>query len=369
MPSNKTNPAKSVRSSLFINSWDAKRLGPLLFCVVGLGWIASRVVPERVFLSNGILLFLAALALPLAAFGFIALVKPGRLGAPVTQFAIGAPLFTGTIGLFLLFSIQSLGRSQMEHFHRIGSGTIGGVLTLGSWIIGWLYAGLSPEMEGSFHSFLSFIFGVGLLEECTKIIPVAFFLSMFRKSPSQELRLAKEMAVIGILSGFGFGIAEALWCYSPSSGVAEGNIWKALYGGQIARWFSCVPSHAAWTGVLALVVWVFRDEFRKERSKDAIKTYLLILILISISTAVLHGIYDILCRFWLLGALLSGASVILLLIVIRSIGEKVEPDDVGMGPLLSNLQSLVWKSPKLAWGIMAAYLIAILILSGFGESV
>lgn len=341
--------------------WDKPRLLPLLFCVIGLGWVLPVILPARIFTGDGVQFFLGMFAIPLFLWSFLVLVRPSRMILTRRFLGTGlvACLFTWIVGLALLFAVQKIGHSQLEHFKMLHGKAA--LFSLISWVVGWLYQGAFDPNVGMVHRVLGFVFGVGLCEEFVKIIPVMLFLLFLRKSPPQndekELRLSKEMVLIGIFSGIGFGIGEAVSCYSPTAG-------NGMYQSLIARWFALISSHAVWTGIVAQILWMIRDDLRKSSWKKVI----LIGLGVSMSSGLAHGIYDLICGYWTLAVITSAACIFLFLHLIREC-EKLEEGRISPMPVpILEFESWLWKRPMRRFGIAMTYVLVIFGIGSFGWS-
>jgi RsiW-degrading membrane proteinase PrsW (M82 family) len=157
---------------------------------------------------------------------------------------------------------------------------------------------------------LSYVFGVGLCEEFFKIIPL--LLISKREKISQT-----EFMFIGMLSGFGFAIAENvqyshIFSIHPLSirATSETELMNNLMlsyssslSGQLLRYLSLPILHAAWSGILGWFVAASRLYY--ERRWRIFLTGLLVV-------AILHGIYDFLCSFphWHVG--LAAVTIVVL---------------------------------------------------------
>ncbi len=157
---------------------------------------------------------------------------------------------------------------------------------------------------------LSYVFGVGLCEEFFKIIPL--LLISKREKMSQT-----EFMFIGMLSGFGFAIAENvqyshIFSMHPlsirASSEAEliNNLmlsYSSSLSGQLLRYLSLPILHAAWSGVLGWFVAASRLYYERRW-----RIFLAGLLMV----AVLHGVYDFLCSFphWHMG--LAAAAIVVL---------------------------------------------------------
>jgi len=324
------------------------------------------LLPNRFFTGDGVQFFLGVLALPLILLSFLVLVRPDKafLTPRLLRTALLSCLFTALIGIALLLAVQGIGQRQLQHFTNYGPSKPGAIVTITTWVIGWLYDGAFNPDVGVFHRILGFIFGVGLCEEFTKILPVVLFSGIFKKSSipgdDGELGLAKQMIVVGIFSGLGFGLGEALLRYSPTSG-------NYFYGSLVARWFSCIPGHAIWTGIVALILWINRDDLRKKSTTG--KEIVFMILLITMASGLLHGIYDLICGVWILGILMDAACIGILLILVRKYAEAGKGSTGDLPAPFQNIESKLWANPLKIAGVATAYLIALMCLGAFGDTV
>jgi RsiW-degrading membrane proteinase PrsW (M82 family) len=135
--------------------------------------------------------------------------------------------------------------------------------------------------------FIGFIFGVGVCEELTKIVPLLIF-------AGRKAHTAKSMIFMGIISGFGFAIAENI-NYAKRFGLqmkafsglnTEMTIIKyaELLSIQLLRFISLPLLHAAWSGIFAWFIWNY---FTKKNF-----SYVWVGLFF---TAILHGLYNSFC--------------------------------------------------------------------------
>lgn len=215
--------------------------------------------------------------------------------------------FTVAIGLPLLFVAQELP------------------------VIRSFYSG--TQSESFFIRLLGFIFGVGLLEETCKALPLLLF--ALRKGEKLAL---KDGIFLGMMSGFGFALAEVVqysvkyWDGSAlisAAAVAEAvdksTTWSGavnasafseqmkavmpqlsdFYGGmvlaQIVRFMTLPLLHAVWAGIVGWFIVTASN--RRERARA-------IVVLGIFFAAVLHGLYDV-TSSGLIGIGVAAASIIL----------------------------------------------------------
>lgn len=182
---------------------------------------------------------------------------------------IGIMLFTGVAGIALLYCLQIIAIS--------GRGVlVGGPFGILFGLIGLAYR-LGDMPDVSFGTLLmANIFGVGLCEELIKALPV-FVMLMGRSKLKWH-----ECCGLGLASGLGFGIVEAL---------DYGQRFHGIYG-ELEYWIrfvSCIVSHGVSTGAAALMVHRYQSLVQGEMSIGDAFVRLLLLIAVPM---VLHGLYN-----------------------------------------------------------------------------
>ncbi len=162
---------------------------------------------------------------------------------------------------------------------------------------------------------VGFVFGVGIYEELTKIVPLALVLFAGREAPLARRVNYRAFVALGFVSGLAFGISEALVAYAPWTQPMQllDDAYPASLGVPLAfglnRWFSCVPMHALWGAADAAVLWMLARQLLS--AKSPLVRYG-ILVLAVLAMAVVHGLYDIACvRNIYAGVALSIGSVFL----------------------------------------------------------
>jgi RsiW-degrading membrane proteinase PrsW (M82 family) len=143
--------------------------------------------------------------------------------------------------------------------------------------IGYSYrAALDPE-NGFALSMLGFTFGVGLMEEFFKALPIYWH---FRRSASLDVRGA---VVWGLATGIGFGVSEGMsYCKDFYNGLAGGGMY-------VVRFSSCVALHAVWSATAAILIWRRQDSFQGlEKWYQWIPSIFMTLWI----SMILHGFYD-----------------------------------------------------------------------------
>lgn len=147
---------------------------------------------------------------------------------------------------------------------------------------------------------IGFVFGVGLLEETCKLLPVLIF--GIRRNSIKSL---VEAMYLGAMSGLGFALAEAVqytlmyWQGGAILSLSDAygqivnsekalSIIEAYYGGlivvQIVRFMTLPLFHAVWSGITAwFAVVTTRMDFNKRNT-----------VIVGIFfAAAMHGFYDV----------------------------------------------------------------------------
>ena len=288
------------------------RVMPMLIYCICFGWISSKILPDRYFIDDQLspILMLAASSIMLAVLTSSYFIRPVIF--PKWQ-ALVALLFTMFIGLFVLLKLQSIAADSLNMpFRNYGKAT-SGLLILKT--IGNAYNSINSNDIG--QQFFGYIFGVGLCEEMTKLLPL-FYLILRNKTSAPKLEF-RNFLMIGFFSGLGFGIGEAFYLYAPWSGNLSTN-------SNITRWFACVPSHAIYTVIDAAFLWFLAP---KIKASNGLYRRLGLCALATLAVAIVHGIYDVLCGIPLLGIVLNALSILLMYKVVNAVAKHTkQPDDV-----------------------------------------
>jgi protease PrsW len=164
---------------------------------------------------------------------------------------------------------------------------------------------------GFVHRLLGSIFGVGLLEEVCKALPVYFLLLR-----QQKLINPHSAAFYGAMSGLGFAIAEgAAYSIRYAFGLTAGNLGFGSYvAANTIRFVSLPLFHA----ILAGIVGYFMGLAAINRSRQGIILALGIAI-----AATLHGIYNTFAG-GIPGPLIIGFSILLFFTYLRRNPQMVE---------------------------------------------
>lgn len=164
-------------------------------------------------------------------------------------------LFTGTAGVLLLISIQ------LSRFLCC--------------ITVFYYAALDPAAPFG-PSLIGFVFGVGVCEEVIKCLPILW--RLFHGT----LLNWREACLIGMASGAGFGISEAILYAGRYNGV-EG------YETYLVRFLSAITLHILLSGAAAILIQ--RKQEHLVEDVDPLNWFLTLLAII-IVPIVLHGLFN-----------------------------------------------------------------------------
>ena len=208
--------------------------------------------------------------------GLFLMMWPGKESRAPALLLTG--LITGTVGIMLLLGFQWVAFATQGVVVTRGRG-IGALLFFVVQFIGFSYRCALEEGSGFLSSFFGFTFGVGLCEELCKALPVAFYLS------GPEKRSLREVCIVGLASGVGFGISEGI-TYSSEYYNGIQDIW--IY---VIRFLSCVSLHAIWAGGVALLM--YRNHEYLEWSWEAVFGFVVYYLL---AAMILHGVYDTLLK-------------------------------------------------------------------------
>lgn len=185
---------------------------------------------------------------------------------------LGIGLFTATIGIMLLLSIQVIAVLS-PLFLFCGPASI--FFLLLKFIAFSYWAALDPA-NGFLLSFLGFTCGVGFCEEVCKVLPLLWF------TRARSHGTWRGAFLWGLASGAGFGISEGIsYASSYYNGIGGLDIYAV-------RFLSCVALHAVWAGVVAITL----QQNRGLLEQDTWLEFFAALFLIVGVPMVLHGLYD-----------------------------------------------------------------------------
>jgi RsiW-degrading membrane proteinase PrsW (M82 family) len=125
-----------------------------------------------------------------------------------------------------------------------------------------------------------FVCGVGVLEECAKVLPIWWLYIHRREEDSLS-----TIVFLGCISGFAFGVAEAAnYSISYALGLRAGRLGFSDYLiAQMTRLITLPLLHALWAGIFAYFVSL--ASVNRHVGQGLLLAGLLI-------TATLHGLYD-----------------------------------------------------------------------------
>jgi RsiW-degrading membrane proteinase PrsW (M82 family) len=153
---------------------------------------------------------------------------------------------------------------------------------------------------------VGFVFGVGLLEELVKAIPVLWIFVRNR-----EPGTIREITYLGCISGFAFGVTEAV-AYSVfyAQGVVRGDMGLDAYiVVQLTRLITLPLLHAVFAGISAHFIALGVETPELKRA----------LILVGLAIAALvHGLYNTFSGT-LVGFVLAIGAVLLFIAYVRSV--------------------------------------------------
>ena len=196
---------------------------------------------------------------------FHSIIQPSK---KVWKQGIGYAVFTAAIGIPILLSFQTLP------------------------VISGLYRNLSSR--NLFSQLTGFVFGVGILEETTKALPLLIF--GLRKNKINGVR---DGIYLGFLSGLGFAASEGVTYTVRATADA---VYYGSVTGQVLTFLDRVMSgplqHSAWAGVTGWFIAVAAQ--RKEKRWPIIAVGIFFM-------ATMHGLYDTFSD----GIILAGISFLI----------------------------------------------------------
>lgn len=297
------------------------RIIPLAACCIFFGWIWRCFYDYNTTLDDTfggsivpfLLLAIGSLALVFASFRHF--IRPEKLW---TKRNLLCAVFTGTIGVALLDAVMPLA----EQYADAPTGIKSRAHFL-FYLVGVAYNHIDDPHLAT--RFFSYIFGVGLCEETTKLLPL-FWILLRKSGRSLSYR---DVLMAGFFSGIGFGIAEALQCYPPWKGVF-------YFNSNIIRWFACVPSHAIYATIDAAFLWWLMPKIAKESDRGGCKgdkKCFTLCIVATLCVSALHGVYDTLVHISYMGLILNAASIVLLVYIVNLVYRRSKQRTQYGGPL------------------------------------
>ena len=163
---------------------------------------------------------------------------------------------------------------------------------------------------------LGFVIGVGVLEECAKVLPV-WWIYVHKKNVDN----LSTIVFLGCVSGFAFGVAEAVnYSISYALGLSAGGMG---FGGyliaQLTRLITLPLLHAVWSGIFAYFVAL--ASVNRHVGNGLLLAGLVI-------TASLHGLYDTFSGS-LIGVAIAVISILVFVAYYRS-GETLQAKISGL---------------------------------------
>lgn len=180
--------------------------------------------------------------------------------------------FGATYGLGFLFLVQAVAALGWR---------LPGPLGLPFRFIAFSYQAALDPNSNLLRSLFGFTFGVGLLEELSKAVPLVL-LCRWRGKVGW-----REACLWGLASGAGFGVAEGIaYSHDYYNGVMAGDVY-------LVRFVSCVALHAMWTAGVGLTLCRYQSLIRRAKVWYAWVVPLLRIVAVAM---VLHGLYDTLLK-------------------------------------------------------------------------
>jgi RsiW-degrading membrane proteinase PrsW (M82 family)/DNA-directed RNA polymerase subunit RPC12/RpoP len=286
-------------------AFSLRSAAPIFICCLGFGWMATWILPQRVFspdLTPSSLIGVLALATPAVAITLLGMIRflgyPRRNWMPM----VGALIFTMVVGIAILLIFYRIAESYEDiKVRSYGKAT---PFVLGVRLIGW--AEQYRYSESFFPRLFASIIHTGFCEEVAKLLPM--FLIVFLNRNQSKVPQLRGFLMIAFFSGLGFGIAEAVKVYSPWSG-------NTSITSNVIRWYACVPLHAVYTVIDAAFLWLLIPSFKKVTSWLGSSG---ILLAAALGVAIIHGIYNTCAEIHpLAGLILDAAAIALMVKLIR----------------------------------------------------
>jgi protease PrsW len=210
---------------------------------------------------------------------FFSIIQPQRA---VWKRAVGYATFTAVVGIPLLITAQTLP------------------------IVRTLYAG--TESYSFPGRLIGFVLGVGVFEECCKVLPLVIF-----GLRGGRIKTVREATFLGLLSGLGFAAAEGVaYAYNFTVLAAEYGRFDLQLTQILHRAMAGPLLHGAWAGVVGWFVGVAALRPGKKWPTIAVGIAFM---------AVLHGLFDVFSDS-LIGLALAGATFVIFMAYL-SHGEEV----------------------------------------------
>ena len=244
------NPAVADRFS-FSRDMNLQAFGEMLDALPG------KRIQGALLGRNSVWHLLMALAATALFAGLIRLALPTSVTA---KEIVLTGLFTGTVGVILLLGAQFAGACCC---------------------IGMFYmAAFDPDAPFG-PSLIGFVFGIGFLEETVKCLPILW--KLFRR----RLVSWRESAVIGMASGAGFGISEAiLYATRYYNGLESADMY-------FVRFCSTVALHVMLSAACAIMIQRKQEHLVEDMD---IFNWTLTLMAVIFVPIFLHGLYNALSK-------------------------------------------------------------------------
>lgn len=170
----------------------------------------------------------------------------------------------------------------------------------------------SKESQDVTFRWIGYVFGVGVVEETVKAVPLYFWF-IVQKKPTTP----REAAFAGVMSGLGFGVAEAIGysiLYVNESNA--GNLTPGLFVlVQFIRMISLPLLHALWAGMFGYFIGLAALCPEKRAA----------LVIVGLGlVAFIHGTYDTFSESWL--ALVLCLLTLLMFIMYMRYAEKISEE-------------------------------------------
>ena len=157
---------------------------------------------------------------------------------------------------------------------------------------------------------LGFVFGVGVLEEAVKALPIYLFAYRYKEDITPL-----QFSFCGVVSGLAFGVAEAVsYTYRYVNHLEQGDFGAGTYIiVQFLRLITLPLLHACWSGIMGYFIGL---AYRNRGPRKSLIFFGLAI------TALLHGLYDSLAKTRVFGPLgsivIAAISLILFVSYVRS---------------------------------------------------
>jgi RsiW-degrading membrane proteinase PrsW (M82 family) len=297
-PASNPQNVKTVGYFLKINGQKVKikHKGSMLQQLKEIG--SELIIPRQVFsrkeiMKDSRLLWLAILGLaPAFLIHFFSII-------PFITFYVISLYFSAIWGLFFFYffktpQIRKKTTIALFFILQLLVFIIWDILNLPRWPgVNCLYS--FTESNSILFKLTGFIFGVGLLEEAAKAIPLLMILHR-----AKEPYIPQSLVFYGLMSGIAFGVFEGVQYQMTVNTQLD---YANAFFMNVARLTSLPFLHAIWAGMAGYFI-AFANLYPKYR----MSLYFLAIFI----PAVIHGLYDIL-GWSILGLILMLLSVVLLM--------------------------------------------------------